>query len=130
MNDVTSSMGLYFKFRQNPEFLSQNQVFLHLLPFFKRLKVTIDISALTKNAKLLVTLAIVAIRRIMEQSIRPDPNTYKFPIHPFKRFNKKCVEFKQPVEITCFSYDENRQLHMDDRESVSCNQFSLLLLLL
>ncbi|CAB4490811.1 unnamed protein product [Rhizophagus irregularis] len=53
----------------------------------------------------------------MEQSIHPDSNIYKFPIHPFKRFNKKCVEFKQPVEITCFSYDENRQLHMDDRES-------------
>jgi hypothetical protein len=60
-----------------------------------------------------------AIQRIMERNIRPDPNIYKFSIHPFNRFNKKSVEYKQPVEITSFSYDENRQLHMDDRELVS-----------
>ncbi|CAG8584250.1 6308_t:CDS:2 [Funneliformis mosseae] len=46
----------------------------------------------------------------------PVPKVHKFPIYPLKRFNTNCVEFKQPVEITSFSHDETRQLHMDDRE--------------
>ncbi|CAI2173061.1 999_t:CDS:10, partial [Funneliformis geosporum] len=50
------------------------------------------------------------------KTANPVPNVHKFPIYPLKRFNTTCVEFKQPVEITSFSYDENRQLHMDDRE--------------
>ncbi|CAG8477170.1 17635_t:CDS:2 [Acaulospora colombiana] len=41
---------------------------------------------------------------------------HTFPIHPIGRFNGACASYKQPVEIMSFSYDDERNLHMDDRE--------------
>ncbi|RIB30430.1 RAI1 like PD-XK nuclease-domain-containing protein [Gigaspora rosea] len=40
----------------------------------------------------------------------------QFSIHPLARFNGPCSTYKQPVEIMSFSYDNERNLHMDDRE--------------
>ncbi|CAG8590783.1 16336_t:CDS:2 [Racocetra persica] len=40
----------------------------------------------------------------------------QFSIHPLARFNGPCTTYKQPVEIMSFSYDNERNLHMDDRE--------------
>ncbi|CAG8514363.1 9244_t:CDS:2 [Diversispora eburnea] len=39
-----------------------------------------------------------------------------FLIQPIKRFNVSSPTYKKPVEIGNFSYDEQRVLHMDDRE--------------
>ncbi|CAG8447267.1 11407_t:CDS:2 [Ambispora gerdemannii] len=41
---------------------------------------------------------------------------FRFSLHPIHRFEGTCATYKQPVEITSFSYDSNKVLHMDDRE--------------
>jgi len=42
-----------------------------------------------------------------------DKSTSSFPLQPKNRFTGPCAVVKQPVEITCFSYDKQRTLHHD-----------------
>src|SRR5579862_2521113 len=38
---------------------------------------------------------------------------HSFPVDPLTTYTGPCALIKQPVEITCFSYDKNRNLHHD-----------------
>ncbi|ORX83401.1 RAI1-domain-containing protein [Basidiobolus meristosporus CBS 931.73] len=40
----------------------------------------------------------------------------EFPLFPLERFSDKPVQFRQPVEIGSFSYDEERNTRMDDSQ--------------
>ena len=42
-----------------------------------------------------------------------------FSIEPLSQFGGASVVIKQPVEITCFSYDKQRNLHHDTSSMVS-----------
>ena len=41
-----------------------------------------------------------------------------FSIEPLSQFGGACALIKQPVEITCFSYDKQRNLHHDTSSMV------------
>ncbi|KAI1805468.1 protein RAI1 [Daldinia bambusicola] len=41
--------------------------------------------------------------------------TSAFNIHPIGRFNGDSEAVKRPKEIACFSYDDKREFHLDDR---------------
>ncbi|KAB5575971.1 dhp1-interacting protein [Coniochaeta sp. 2T2.1] len=38
-----------------------------------------------------------------------------FDLHPVRRFAGSCQPIKRPKEFTCFSYDDQHKLHLDDR---------------
>ncbi|KAB5550957.1 dhp1-interacting protein [Coniochaeta sp. 2T2.1] len=38
-----------------------------------------------------------------------------FDLHPVRRFAGPCQPIKRPKEFTCFSYDDQHRLHLDDR---------------
>lgn len=45
-------------------------------------------------------------------------DTISFHIEPLSQFTGDCAIIKQPVEIACFSYDEQRNLHHDTSSMV------------
>jgi RAT1-interacting protein len=48
-------------------------------------------------------------------------DTKSFSIEPLNQFDGACALVKQPVEITCFSYDKQRNLHHDTSSMVWSN---------
>ena len=47
----------------------------------------------------------------MLHTSRPDDG---FSIQPIKRFTGTSLAIKRPREIACFSYDDNREFHLDE----------------
>ncbi|KAG9305069.1 hypothetical protein G9A89_007709 [Geosiphon pyriformis] len=43
-------------------------------------------------------------------------HVHKFPIHPIGRFKGACAVYEQPLEVTSYSHDGERIMHLDDRE--------------
>jgi RAT1-interacting protein len=38
-----------------------------------------------------------------------------FQVLPLSKYMVECCPFQRPVELTCFSFDDKRELHLDDR---------------
>src|SRR5436190_10582631 len=51
------------------------------------------------------------------------PST-SFSIEPVWRFRGPCAVAEEPIEITCFSYDKQRNLHHDTSSMVDPKSFS------
>jgi hypothetical protein len=47
-----------------------------------------------------------------------DSTPTSFAIDPLSQFAGPCAVIKQPIELTCFSYDKRRQLHHDTSSMV------------
>ncbi|CAG8575126.1 9954_t:CDS:2 [Ambispora leptoticha] len=53
------------------------------------------------------------IHRMKQKTLQ---EVFKFSLYPIQQFEGTCATYKQPVEITSFSYDSDKVLHMDDRQ--------------